>query len=168
MLYPVDYGRPDRVLFLTDSAKYRSQRLARTLFRERTFWLLIAVCVIGFASLILLNGGFTFPKFWIAASAPLILPPGITEPPWKMSRHYYNPTLGRVEHPYSGPTVIRATDAQLMVAAPRLYDATHRLLALVGQLMPGVKHIALQNYAELNDAQIAAESALAFARGEDA
>ena len=51
-------------------------------------------------------------------------------------------------------------NASLIVAAPQLRDACERLLALVGQLMPGVQHIALQDYTELNDAPVAARRAL--------
>jgi hypothetical protein len=48
-------------------------------------------------------------------------------------------------------------------AADRIEElerVTKRLLKLVGDMMPGVRHIALPDYQLLNDAQVEAEEAL--------
>ncbi len=51
------------------------------------------------------------------------------------------------------------------VAAPTVPDEVVELLkrsyALIDAMMPGVKHIALQNYSELNDVPVAIRAALA-------
>jgi hypothetical protein len=41
-------------------------------------------------------------------------------------------------------------------------DALRRMLAVYEELMPGVRHISVKNYAELNEAPIAARRALSF------
>ena len=41
-------------------------------------------------------------------------------------------------------------------------DALRRMLAVYEELMPGVRHISVKDYAELNEARIAARRALSF------
>jgi len=53
-----------------------------------------------------------------------------------------------------------AEDAQLIAAAPDLAAALKRCIQLIDDLMPGVRHIALQDYAILNDAPLEACRAL--------
>jgi hypothetical protein len=45
-----------------------------------------------------------------------------------------------------------------------LLEATEMLLKLVGDMMPGVRYIALPDYALLNDAQVKATLAIAAAK----
>jgi len=56
--------------------------------------------------------------------------------------------------------------AHLIAAAPELYAALERMLAAHVALFPGLRHIAVQDYREQNEAPIAARAALAKARGE--
>jgi hypothetical protein len=51
-------------------------------------------------------------------------------------------------------------------AGPKLYDALKQMLKLVNDLMPGVKDIALPDYALLNDAPLQAQAAIAEAEGK--
>lgn len=58
-------------------------------------------------------------------------------------------------------------NALLLAAAPELLAALKMLLRATDQMLPGVKYIACQDYAILNDAPIAARAAIAKAeKGE--
>lgn len=56
-------------------------------------------------------------------------------------------------------------NAHLSSAAGAMYEALKECLQLIEDLMPGVAHIALQNYQRLNEAPIAARKAIAKAEG---
>lgn len=49
----------------------------------------------------------------------------------------------------------------LIAERDELAEALRRMLAVYEALMPGVRYIAVKNYAELNDAPLAARAALA-------
>ena len=57
-------------------------------------------------------------------------------------------------------------DAQLIEAAPDLLDAVKDLLRAFDQLMPGLAHIAVQDYAILNTAPIRARQAIEKAEAQ--
>jgi hypothetical protein len=46
-----------------------------------------------------------------------------------------------------------------------LVDALERMLAVYYELMPGIRHIAVQRYDEVNDAPMAARRVIGRARG---
>jgi len=54
-------------------------------------------------------------------------------------------------------------DANLAAAAPDLLAAAKLALELIDAMMPGVRYIALQNYALLNEAPLALKAAIAKA-----
>ena len=56
-------------------------------------------------------------------------------------------------------------NAQLIAAAPDLLEALKNADKLISQLMPGIKHIALQDYAFLNNTLMANTAAIAKATG---
>jgi hypothetical protein len=56
-------------------------------------------------------------------------------------------------------------NAQLLAAAPDLLEALKNADKLISQLMPGIKHIALQDYAFLNNTLMANTAAIAKATG---
>jgi hypothetical protein len=57
-------------------------------------------------------------------------------------------------------------DAILIAAAPELLKALQNADKLICQLMPGLKHIALQDYGFLNETLMANTAAIAKATGE--
>ena len=61
---------------------------------------------------------------------------------------------------------VAAANARLIAAAPALLEALEKMLEVYEALMPGLRHIAVQDYALLNDAPMAARQAIAAARGE--
>lgn len=71
-MYPLDHGEADRLLFLQDSMKYRAQKLARGVFRERTFWIVLLVCVLSLVGHILIHGGFEARQLVGAAMYPAL------------------------------------------------------------------------------------------------
>jgi len=56
-------------------------------------------------------------------------------------------------------------NGNLMAASKEMYTSLKACLDLIDKLMPGVRHIALQNYAELNEIPIAARRAITKAEG---
>lgn len=54
-------------------------------------------------------------------------------------------------------------NARLLAAAPDLYAALEEMLAAYEQLFPGIKHIAVADYALVNTAPIMAHMAMAKA-----
>jgi hypothetical protein len=64
------------------------------------------------------------------------------------------------DEPYESAVDLKPGDWDLITAAPDLAASVERLLAVIDALMPGVRYISVQNYAELNDAPIAARAAL--------
>ena len=56
-------------------------------------------------------------------------------------------------------------NARLIAAAPDLLEALRNADKLITQLMPGVRHIALQDYGFLNDTLMANTAAIAKATG---
>jgi hypothetical protein len=59
-------------------------------------------------------------------------------------------------------------DALLIAAAPDLLEALKNADKLISQLMPGIKHIALQDYAFLNNTLMANTDAISKATGVQA
>jgi hypothetical protein len=59
-------------------------------------------------------------------------------------------------------------DARLIVAAPELLEALRNADKLITQLLPGVKHIALQDYGFLNETLLANTAAIRKATGATA
>ena len=57
-------------------------------------------------------------------------------------------------------------DARLIAAAPDLLEALRNADKLITQLMPGIRHIVLQDYGFLNDTLIANTAAIAKATGD--
>lgn len=57
-------------------------------------------------------------------------------------------------------------NARLIAAAPDMLDALKRMLAVYEALMPGLRHIAVRDYAEINDAPLAARKAIAKAEAK--
>lgn len=53
----------------------------------------------------------------------------------------------------------------LQNAAPDLLSAAKAALKLIDAMMPGVRHIALQDYAALNETPLALRAAIAKAEG---
>lgn len=72
------------------------------------------------------------------------------------------PSLPPAEARYVAVSAERLAAMERAVEAAA--DALRRMLAVQDALMPGVRHIAVQNYVELNDAPIAARAALAAAK----
>jgi hypothetical protein len=66
---------------------------------------------------------------------------------------------------YNAPDPERDANGRLIAAAPELLEACKKQAALIEALMPGLKHIAVQDYALVNDAPMAAEAAIAKAEG---
>ena len=74
-----------------------------------------------------------------------------------------------------GPRVVAVADfgkidcpeanARLIAAAPELLEALRDALNLIDDLMPGVRHIPLQDYAALNNTPIKARAVIAKATG---
>lgn len=58
-------------------------------------------------------------------------------------------------------------NAALIAAAPELLAALQNADKLITQLLPGVKHIALQDYGFLNDTMLANRAAIAKATGAE-
>ncbi len=56
-------------------------------------------------------------------------------------------------------------NARLIAAAPELLDALKRSLALIEALMPGLRHIAVKDYGEVNMVPIDAARTIAKAEG---
>lgn len=54
-------------------------------------------------------------------------------------------------------------NARLIAAAPDLIKALEAMLKAYNQLMPGIAHIAVQDYANINEAPILAKAALTAA-----
>ncbi len=61
---------------------------------------------------------------------------------------------------------VNEADGNLIAAAPELLEALETLNKAYDQLMPGIKHISVPDYALLNDAPIKANAAIAKAKGE--
>ncbi len=62
-------------------------------------------------------------------------------------------------------SLLTEADAHLIAAAPDLLEGLRSLLAAYESILPGVRHIAVQDYQLLNDAPCAARAAIAKAEG---
>lgn len=74
-------------------------------------------------------------------------------------------TVARVECLLGDQKRLRA-DVRLIAAAPELLEALVNANKLLTQLMPGVKHIALQDYGFLNSTLMQVTAAIAKAEGK--
>jgi hypothetical protein len=54
----------------------------------------------------------------------------------------------------------KSTPLKIREAAPELAEAVKQLLKAFGQLMPGLIHIAVEDYANINEAPMIARDAL--------
>lgn len=72
-----------------------------------------------------------------------------------LRRMYYTPIVGEIENALR-PVVDSHAD---------LVSALERMLGVQEMLMPGLRHIAVPDYQELNEAPLAARAALAKAEG---
>ena len=61
---------------------------------------------------------------------------------------------------------MQKANANLIAAAPDMYQALKECLVLIEDLMPGVANIALQNYRRLNEAPVTGNRAIAKAEGK--
>ena len=59
----------------------------------------------------------------------------------------------------------RNANARLLAAAPELLDALKLLMKAYESVLPGLANIAVQDYALINDAPVAAERAIAKVEG---
>jgi hypothetical protein len=101
-----------------------------------------------------------------------------TAGPWKVSGHPMYAgfkvidSKGRsiASFPSSStrPNDERRTNADLISAAPDMLEALKNADKLITQLMPGIKHIAIQDYGFLNNSLLAITAAIAKATGESA
>lgn len=76
--------------------------------------------------------------------------------------------IATVRYPMGMSQEEALANAALFKAAPELLAALEGALLVVDALMPGVKHIPIQDYALLNDVPLAARKIIAAAKGEKA
>lgn len=91
-----------------------------------------------------------------------------TKRPW-IVRGIVAPALGIAVYSADGDCVcggLTVADAHLIAAAPDLLTAAQAAYKLIDALMPGVRHIALQDYRALNETPIALAKAIAKAEGK--
>src|SRR5258708_1056556 len=94
-----------------------------------------------------------------------------TPGPWTLHRKYpsarivagefeFLQTNGRGDNPD-----VWLANARLVAAAPELLDALKQLMKAYESVLPGLAKIAVQDYALINDAPVAAERAILKAEG---
>jgi hypothetical protein len=90
-----------------------------------------------------------------------------TKGPWRVYQekpHYYSIGTDYADDRGHDQNIVRdvrrESNARLMAASPQLLKAVKALLTAYEQLMPGLAHIAVKDYANINQAPILARQAI--------